>query len=326
MSGGSTEETTAVDQMQRDVYHRLVDILNQLQAQTEPPDVKVVEQYGKILRYFVMILQATRDANSSLAATLAASSQGVDDTFCLHQDIDMFVDSAGLSRSERIHQWQDQWQLRRSQQQQETLEKMGQLPSLLEEVESAKEREEVLTYLRFELSKYPTSYASSNAADLTIAKSALHRLSTSRNPNWFIPAHEVKFDRFDEFSRGSFGKVYHGQWNRSRVVVKKVELKSEEDQTAFLNEMDVWHKLFHPNVVRLYGACHTQQPFFVCELAGGGQLDHFLRAHPEALWQKLYEAALGLRYLHVKSIVHLISNATISSSVVTAKLSRQTSD
>eukprot|EP00644_Phytophthora_capsici_P001773 jgi/Phyca11/108015/e_gw1.14.748.1 len=148
------------------------------------------------------------------------------------------------------------------------------------------------------------SYASNHAADLTSAKSALHRLSPSKNPDWFIPAHEVKFNRYDEFSRGSFGKVYHGQWNRSRVVVKKVELKSEEDRSAFLNEVGVWHKLFHPNVVRLYGACHIQQPFFVCELAGGGQLDHFLRAHPEELWQKLYEAALGLQYLHIKSIVH----------------------
>ncbi|KAK1944114.1 hypothetical protein P3T76_004026 [Phytophthora citrophthora] len=83
---------------------------------------------------------------------------------------------------------------------------MRQLPSLLEEVEDEKEREEVLTCLRFELNKYPTSYASSNAADSILAKSTLDRLSTSKNSDWFIPAHEVKFDRFDEFSRGSFGK------------------------------------------------------------------------------------------------------------------------
>ncbi|EGZ19934.1 hypothetical protein PHYSODRAFT_381005, partial [Phytophthora sojae] len=123
-------------------------------------------------------------------------------------------------------------------------------------------------------------------------------------PNWLIPAHEVQFDKFDEFSRGGFGKVYHGKWKRSEVVVKKVKLKTEQDRAAFLNEVEVWHKLYHPNVVRLYGACHIQRAFFVCEYAGNGQLDSYLRTHPDEVWQKLYEAALGLRYLHVKRIVH----------------------
>ncbi|RLN44185.1 hypothetical protein BBJ29_003224 [Phytophthora kernoviae] len=48
----------------------------------------------------------------------------------------------------------------------------------------------------------------------------------------------------------------------------------------------------------------SNNPFIVCEYAGCGQLDEYLRGHPEEIWEKLHEAALGLRYLHVKRVVH----------------------
>ncbi|GMF12514.1 unnamed protein product [Phytophthora lilii] len=35
-----------------------------------------------------------------------------------------------------------------------------------------------------------------------------------------------------------------------------------------------------------------------------GSLDRYLKAHPDKVWGKLYEAALGLEYLHARGIVH----------------------
>ncbi|KAK1944044.1 Ankyrin repeat domain-containing protein 50 [Phytophthora citrophthora] len=185
----------------------------------------------------------------------------------------------------------------------EMLKKLEDLPGFLEGIDDEGEREEVLTYLRFELSKYLTYYATSAMSTIPRVKNAIVALGVTKN-DWFIPAYEVEFDQFDEFSRGAFGKVYHGKWKRSDVVVKKVELKDEGDQAAFLNEVKIWFKLFHPHVVHLFGACHIGQPFFVCEYAGRGQLDAYLRRHPEYLYERLYEAALGLRYLRVKQVVH----------------------
>ncbi|POM58391.1 Serine/threonine protein kinase [Phytophthora palmivora] len=63
-------------------------------------------------------------------------------------------------------------------------------------------------------------------------------------------------------------------------------------------------------------------PFFLCEYAGGGQLDAYLRDHPDELWEKLHETALGLRYLHMKRVIHsdLKCNNILISSDGRAKL------
>lgn len=47
-----------------------------------------------------------------------------------------------------------------------------------------------------------------------------------------------------------------------------------------------------------------RQPFFVCEYASNGALDKYLLKHPDEIWTKLHEAALGLLYLHERGIVH----------------------
>lgn len=42
----------------------------------------------------------------------------------------------------------------------------------------------------------------------------------------------------------------------------------------------------------------------MCEEAHNGSLDKYLITNPSEVWQKLYEAALGLEYLHARGIVH----------------------
>lgn len=61
----------------------------------------------------------------------------------------------------------------------------------------------------------------------------------------------------------------------------------------FRREVDIWFGFSHPHVIRLFGACHVGRPFFVCEYATNGTLVKYLREHPDELWSKLHEAALG---------------------------------
>lgn len=75
----------------------------------------------------------------------------------------------------------------------------------------------------------------------------------------------------------------------------------------FMNEVEIWHKLRHPNIVQLYKACHVGNPFFVREYAANGTLSDFLfrKKDPAKTWEKLFEAARGLQYLHEKhKVVH----------------------
>ncbi|OWY92622.1 Serine/threonine protein kinase [Phytophthora megakarya] len=195
------------------------------------------------------------------------------------------MDNAELPRLTSIHKWRDLWELHHTRQQDEFLAKVDNLSALSANLDDG-------AYLLFELSKYPTSYPTNKSNEFTRAESALIAL---KNADWFIPPYEVEFDKFSSFNRGAFGKVYHGKWKRSQIVVKKVKLRNEEDQAAFFNEVEIWHKLYHPHVVQLFGACNIGKPFFVCEYAGCGQLDNYLRDHPDELWGKFFGSTVPTR-------------------------------
>lgn len=136
----------------------------------------------------------------------------------------------------------------------------------------------------------------------------------------------------EPFRVGAFGKIYHGTWLGSRVV-KCVDLKSTKNRCAFLREAEIWKNLHHPHIVLLYGAClmfgeQTDQPgLFICEEADNGSLRDFLFNERQAsrsppVWRALRDAALGLRFLHQRGIVHgdLKGNNIVVSKSGVAKL------
>ncbi|EGZ15824.1 hypothetical protein PHYSODRAFT_398960, partial [Phytophthora sojae] len=130
-----------------------------------------------------------------------------------------------------------------------------------------------------------------------------------------IPRDEVEMAPHP-FRVGSFGKIYHGTWLGSRVVVKRVKLESTKARGDFLREAAIWKRLHHPHIVPLFGACisfgekQTQpEGLFVCEEAENGSLRDFLfnetqvgRSPP--IWRALRDAALGLRFMHQRGIIH----------------------
>ncbi|OWZ06609.1 Serine/threonine protein kinase [Phytophthora megakarya] len=145
------------------------------------------------------------------------------------------------------------------------------------------------------------------AYDETCSK--LHGKTIIPPPEWFIGWYELNFTE-DPFAHGGFGEVLRAKWLSCDVVVKRLYLAEHDVQSSnkrrqmFENEVNLWFTLDHPHVIKLFGGCHIGTPFFVCEEAKNGSLDKFLRQHPEATWQKLYEAALGLEYLHSRGIIH----------------------
>ncbi|TMW69736.1 hypothetical protein Poli38472_001892 [Pythium oligandrum] len=123
-------------------------------------------------------------------------------------------------------------------------------------------------------------------------------------PSWLIGGEEVviKGDAID--AKGSTS-IFIGEWQDVPVALKKFNVVSEENP-VFDKHFIVWHSLHHPYVAQLYGAGSSNgAPFFVYEYASRQSLDRCWEtlAGSEILLM-LHQAALGLKYLHSKSIVH----------------------
>ncbi|KAG1873935.1 hypothetical protein F4604DRAFT_1582487, partial [Suillus subluteus] len=131
-------------------------------------------------------------------------------------------------------------------------------------------------------------------------------------PSWTITRYEV--DRFEMIGQGSFSRVYAGSW-RDRVVAIKV-LHDFTPASTFRREVELWRRLRHPQVVRMFGAssAHGSKPWFiVSELYERGSLVEWLLtaarddyATPREVDQLRFisQIAGGMEYLHAQGVVH----------------------
>ncbi|KAF1313134.1 Serine/threonine protein kinase, partial [Globisporangium splendens] len=131
----------------------------------------------------------------------------------------------------------------------------------------------------------------------------------SVSTSWFVPLDEMKAQSIQYFGESSSGAIYTANWKGTPVVIKCVGDEKRSDNVIylqFLHEIKIWHQLRHPNVVSFFGANVTDGCYIVGEYASNGTLRNFLQRSGNSvfMWQKLYEAALGLEYLHRRNIVH----------------------
>ncbi|KAH7485077.1 Serine/threonine-protein kinase STY8 [Phytophthora ramorum] len=232
----------------------------------------------------------------------------------LHADIDALVDQEATKRHSPLQkrEWQQQWEQDESRVYKnlvETLETNAEV--IMQEFGSVSRQEDTLKLLKYESEEHERHYSPDLMRVLEAAQTKLIRfsnLSVPEVPSWFIPEYEVQ-RQCTPFAQGSFGHVYHGTWLESQVVVKCVDPKSEEDKRTFRREARIWQKARHKHIVNFFGACDQGNPwFYVCEEAVNGNLKNYLyrqRQQGRSLaWRKLYEAALGLHFLHQRHIIH----------------------
>jgi len=124
-----------------------------------------------------------------------------------------------------------------------------------------------------------------------------------------IPYKSLKF--IQEIGAGSFGTVYLGEWQKSKVALK-VGLSSVKDE-SFLKELKLTIGIQpHPNIVQTLGLSfqsETNAPILVLEYCAGGSLDKKLFDSSV----KISEAqqidiclgiASGMLHLHANNIIH----------------------
>ncbi|POM78140.1 TKL protein kinase [Phytophthora palmivora] len=120
-------------------------------------------------------------------------------------------------------------------------------------------------------------------------------------PPWLIAADEVTTAADPIDSEGQ-SEILVGDWQGVPVAIKRFNVV--DDNPVFDKHFRIWRTLLHPHVAQLYGAgSHDGAPFFAYEYS------------EKQVWRLLYQAAVGLEYLHKKHVVH--GNLSCSKFLVT---------
>ncbi|POM80799.1 TKL protein kinase [Phytophthora palmivora] len=296
--------------MDRYILERLVCVHQQLLGTICTKEV--IHSFVEILVRFKSSLIHRTD--NSVSSFCVASSRSIEhNSLFFHGEIDALVARCSFPKSTKasIHDWNQHCSFLRLNQQESFQLALNQLVDGLDDDE---EKIETATLLVFESTKHRSSYDRNQIRAIERTATSIVGLSGNQErlavPKWFIPRYEVEVG--SQISAGSFGAVYHGKWLNSTVAVKCL---FQSDRKLFLREANIWFTLNHPNVVKLYGACHVEnqsdrRPFFVCEYADGGTLNEYLRKweikHKSRsdVWRCLTEAAQGLQHLHERGIIH----------------------
>uniref|UniRef100_A0A8C4EBW6 Mitogen-activated protein kinase kinase kinase 7 n=1 Tax=Dicentrarchus labrax TaxID=13489 RepID=A0A8C4EBW6_DICLA len=111
--------------------------------------------------------------------------------------------------------------------------------------------------------------------------------------------------------RGAFGVVCKAKWKGKDVAIKTIE--SESERKAFIVELRQLSRVNHPNIVKLYGSCHSPV-CLVMEYAEGGSLYNVLHgAEPLPYYTASHamswclQCSQGVAYLHgmkPKALIH----------------------
>lgn len=268
------------------IFHRLKRIYEWLcSTHTRPSDLGVAT-YCEILLAFKEFLRIS--AYSPQSKLERAQSQKVSlRNNVLHKKIDELLELLEITGSGSIHEWRKHRPI-------DTKERLG------TDEDSQRTSEEPENSGKRVANAVEVVHFKTNTGAPTLNSAEKPRL---------IPPHKLQFNRNDLIGKGSFGEVLRGTWSSTPVVVKYMGYAAGANgypQELFLHELRVWWQLSHPNVVRLYGACDVDKRYFVCESIAGGTLRDYLKfdKNRNKKWQKLYEIAKGLLYLHDKNILH----------------------
>ncbi|KAF1328155.1 Tkl protein kinase, partial [Globisporangium splendens] len=285
------------------LFSRLEDTIRELESLDPAPSSETYSMYTSILKRYLDFLsqQPTRGPVFRLVVNRVVVRRN----FEFHEQINNLLESLNLKVSP---DWKLKWATFRDAQQKafQTMSKM----TLLNNLRDVQTQTEALSLLMFEYHKVNSKYTESELLVLNSAFDKISQFSKAKTPplaNWFLPIHEVDREA-DYFARGAFAKVYHGSLFGAHVVVKCVDIHSEQARAQFVIEANAWyHASNNPNVVHLYGACHLgQTPFFVCEYAANGTLRDYLfqKKNRKYTWKTLLDAAHGLQFLHSRMIIH----------------------
>ncbi|KAJ6598357.1 kinase-like domain-containing protein [Mycena vulgaris] len=115
-----------------------------------------------------------------------------------------------------------------------------------------------------------------------------------------------------QVAAGGFGDIWKGLIRGQSVSVKIMRLFQDADVETVLKEFGrealIWRQLCHPNLLPFFGLYYLESRLcLVSPWMENGNILQFLKNHPVGIERRLsliLDVALGLEYLHGKSVVH----------------------
>lgn len=93
-----------------------------------------------------------------------------------------------------------------------------------------------------------------------------------------------KYEVLRTLGKGSFGKVKEALHVQSgeKIAIKIMEksrIRKDDDEDRIRREMQILHKVNHPNIIQLYETIETNNYFyFVMECAEKGELSNYIES------------------------------------------------
>jgi serine/threonine protein kinase len=126
---------------------------------------------------------------------------------------------------------------------------------------------------------------------------------------------------FDKMSLGGqFNSVFEGIYKKkngkklvkTRVAIKLKSVINKEDEFKLQKNIELLESLEHPNIIKFFGACYSQESNsynLIFELAPLGRFDKYLKNRGKKMSMAkiikiCYQVSLALEYLISKNIIH----------------------
>lgn len=74
----------------------------------------------------------------------------------------------------------------------------------------------------------------------------------SQEQHWYVNYDELKID-LEPFASGATSEIFDCLWRGTKIVIKKLKLKDKISVKDFLNEINIWNTVRHPNIVQFLG-------------------------------------------------------------------------
>ncbi|KAF1334883.1 Tkl protein kinase, partial [Globisporangium splendens] len=277
--------------MTGDVLARLLDLYAQLGQKGKKCPLLAVAEFGKIVSRLFDCLKTAVSKKSVNERERSLMVERLHQTF--HKNLDHYQDMTNIFKLHAIHEWKHNYKDDASVWSTNAGTAATDCKTPVDEHES----------VRLVDFRSPRDGSSSHSSNQLSASTEFTK------PSWCLPLSELVYDADDSIAEGSFGVVHKGKWLDSPVAIKFLGYESDHGSVSnrlFLHEVQIWSQLKHPHIIEFFGACHVQKRYIVCEYAPHGTLSQYLKLdeNKHLVWEKLDEAALGLRYLHKGNIVH----------------------